>query len=43
MGGGGGLGKAKMRCYLDVGEWEVSKCSGRPIFVFLLKKTGFGP
>ena len=28
---------------LDVGGWGFSECSGRPIFVFLLKKIGFVP
>ena len=27
----------------DVGGWRASKCSGRPIFIFLLKKTEFAP
>ena len=27
----------------DVGGWEVSECYGRPVFIFLLKKTGFAP
>ena len=27
----------------DAGDWGVSECSGRPIFIFLLKKIGFAP
>ena len=39
--GGGGL-----RQKWDIIErrgWGVSKCFGRPIFIFLLKKIGFAP
>ena len=28
---------------VEVGGWEVSECSGRPIFIFLLQKIGFAP
>ena len=35
--------RQKYEVLLDVGEWEVSECSGRPIFIFLWKKTGFAP
>ena len=33
-------GKAKMRCYRTYGSGG-SECTGRPIFLFLLKKIGF--
>ena len=39
-------GKTKMRCYWTLaggGGWGVNECSGRPIFIFLLKKIGFPP
>ena len=35
--------RQKYEVLLDVGEWEVSECSGRPIFIFLWKKTGSAP
>ena len=31
----GGGGKEKNEIWSDVGEWEVSECSGRPIFFFI--------
>ena len=34
---GGGV----MRCYQTWGEWGVSECGGRPIFIFPLKKIGW--
>ena len=36
-----GVGKKEMLS--EVGGWGVSECSGRAIFIFLLKKTGFVP
>ena len=33
--------KAKNKMLLDIEKWGVSKCSGRPIVTFLLKKIGF--
>ena len=27
----------------DVGEWGVNECSRRPVFIFIIKKIGFGP
>ena len=45
-GGGGRRGGEVLRQKWDVigrRGWRVSECSGRPIFIFLLKKIGFGP
>ena len=28
-----------MRCYRTQGVWGVSKCSGRPIFIFFIKEN----
>ena len=39
----GGEGQDKNEMLSDVGEWGVSECSGRPIFIFLLKKIRFAP
>ena len=39
----GGGGSAKMRCYWGEGGGGGSDCSGRPIFIPLLKKIGFLP
>ena len=33
----GGLGKNET--LLDVGGWRVSKCSGRPVFIFFIKEN----
>ena len=33
----GGRGKNEMLS--DVGGWEVSECSGRPVFIFLIKEN----
>ena len=34
---GGGVGKNEMLS--DVGGWEVSQCSGCPIFIFFIKEN----
>ena len=39
--GGGGYGENVM--LLDVGVWEVSECSGRPIFIFFVKENWITP
>ena len=37
--GGVGDGGGKNDMLSDVGGWGVSKCSGRPIFIFFIKEN----
>ena len=43
VGGGGGGGVRQKWDVIGCRGWGVNECSGRPIFIFLLKKIGFPP